>query len=81
MVIVLALFFPSSLISGGLVLLLVALEMLRDALWVVHVDVEHGVGDMSCKGCVYLAIHNVGSGCAVLKEVCGDVMLMGKNAP
>jgi hypothetical protein len=79
--IVLALFFPSELITGFLVCLKVVLEGGRHASWVACADVECRVCDMSSEGLAYLGIYNVRRGHEVLKEVGGDVVLVGEYVP
>ena len=50
-------------------------------MWVAHANIKCGLRYMSGKGLVYLGIHNVRGGCEVLKEVGGDVLLVGEYVP
>jgi len=61
--------------------LAVTLEMLRDALRVVHVNIKRKMGDMSCEGCVYPHVVDIGIGCEVFEGMHGDVVLVGKDSP
>jgi len=78
--VILVLLVTGVLITGFLRLLPVTLEGLGCALWVMCANVKHRVGDMSIEGCMYFDVLDVGGRHEVFKGICGDVVLIGKNA-
>ena len=79
--VVIVLFFPGALIADRLVVFPGALAKHRHAAWVVRTNVAGGEGEVSREGLAYCGIRDVGSGCEVLEEVGGDILLVGKDTP
>ena len=79
--VILVLLITGVLIVGFLCLLPVTLEGHGCASWVMRVNVEHRVGNMSIEGPTYLGVFNVGGQHEVFEGVHGDVILMGKDVP
>ena len=50
-------------------------------MWVVCANIIGGEGDVSHEGLAYFGIRDIREGREVLKEVGGDVLLVGKYAP
>ena len=79
--VILVLFIMSELITEFLVSLQVVLKGHRHFSQVAYANVKGGVRDMFCEGLMYFGICDVGGGHEVLKEVCGNVMLVGEYVP
>jgi len=79
--VVVVLFFPGALIADLLVVFPDALTKHRHAARVACANVAGGEGEVSREGLAYLGVHDVGRGCEVLKEVGGDVLLVGEYVP